>query len=223
MRRRSRTVACLVGLVGALTVAASALGASPWLSVRQQGISAISIHMACADHGGGTQRCDAEILQVFKGKLKITGSPTLHGEQVCYEKVTATVDAETGDILDGHGVFGCAFDTGTVKVRSLASISLNTTHIDVSTLSCNASGCALEPGGQVTVKGKWTSAGRPWRSHARFRFDDGMCMTILATQGRARQGTFRGTADGARIASGTALVGAGTFLLRTSCLEAPPA
>lgn len=223
MRRRSRTVAFLVGLVGALTIASSVLGASPWLSIRQQGVSAVSLHIDCIDNGDNTQSCEAEVLDVFKGKLKFTGSSTVHGQQVCYEKVTATLDSGTGNMIEGRGVFGCAFDAGTVKVRSLGSIVLASTHIDLATLSCDASGCAEAPGAQVTVRGRWTSPGRSLRSYTRFRFDDGICLAVAATQGRARQGTFRGTANGARIASDIALAAAGTFRLRTSCLGAPPA
>jgi hypothetical protein len=223
MRRRHRIVACLVGLIGALTISASAFGAGPWLSIRQQGVSAASVHIACTDNGDGTQSCEAEVLSAFRGKVKISGSPTLHGEQVCYEKLTATVDAATGDMIEGHGAFGCAFDAGTLKVRSLASIVLRSTRVDLATVSCNAAGCVTGPGGQVTVKGTWTSAGRALRSHSRFRIDDGMCLAVLATQARARQASFRGTAGGARITSDVALVGSGIFRFRTTCLEAPPA
>jgi len=218
MDRRRRSFAMLVGALAALLVASSAAAASPWLSIRQQGVSAIAQRVACTDNGDNTLSCEAELLDAFKGTVKITGSPTIHADQVCYERVSATVDADTGDVLDGSAVAGCAIDTGKVKVRSLGSVVLGSTRIDLASLTCGESGCLEQPAGQVTVRGSWSSAGRPIVSRDKFRFDDGMCTDVLASQGRVRQAAFSGTADGKRIQADIAAVGAGTFRLKSRCL-----
>ena len=108
MRAHRRMGASIAGVIGALMIASSALGASPWLSLRQQGVTAVSVHLACVDGRAGTLRCEAEILQAFTGRLKITGSRTEHAQLVCYQKLEATVDPETGETIDAHGVFGCS-------------------------------------------------------------------------------------------------------------------
>ncbi|HET8784874.1 MAG TPA: hypothetical protein VFM38_04520 [Candidatus Limnocylindrales bacterium] len=222
MARRGRSFAVLVGLCAALMVASSASAASPWLSIRQQGVSAIGQRVDCTDNGDNTMACQAELLDAFKGTVKITGSRTVHADQVCYERLSATIDVETGDLIDGSAVAGCAVDTGKVTVRSLGSVVLASTRIDLTSLSCDESGCSEQPAGQVTVRGSWSSAGRPVVSREKFRFDDGMCTDVLASQGRVRQAAFSGTANGARIRADVAAVAAGTFRIKSRCLAGLP-
>ena len=222
MGRRRRWFAILVGLVAVLTVASSAAAASPWLSIRQQGVSAIAQRLDCIDNGDNTLSCEAEFLGAFKGTIKVTGSPNVHTDQVCYERLRATLDADTGDLLEGSAVAGCAFDSGKVRVRSLGSIVVGSTGIDLVSLTCDDTGCTEEPAGHATVRGTWTSAGRPMVSRLRFRFDDGICTDVLASQGRVREAGFVGSINGARMRSDVALVGAGTFRLKTRCLGGLP-
>ena len=222
MRSRRRSIAVLVGLVAALTIASSAAGASPWLSIRQHGVSAIAQRLDCIDNADNTLSCEAELLAAFKGTLKISGSSTIHTDQTCYERLKATIDADTGDVLEGSSVAGCALDTGKVMVRGLRSVVLGTTRIDLVSLTCDELDCVEEPAGHVTVRGTWSSAGRPLVSRLKFRFDDGICTALLATQGRVREAGFGGSVDGARLRSDIALVGAGTFRIKLRCLGGLP-
>jgi hypothetical protein len=77
--------------------------------------------------------------------------------------------------------------------------------------------CTEGPAGHVTVRGSWSSAGRPLVSRLRFRYDDGFCTDVLATQARVREASFLGFVNGARLAADAALVGAGTFRIRSRC------
>ena len=142
---------------------------------------------------------------------------------MCYQKVTATVDTDSGDLLEGRVSVGCEFDSGTIRVRNLSSITLAATTIDLLVIECDETGCSDEIGaGQATLKAKWTGTGRATPSRERFRIDDGTCIEVEATQARVREATFNGTANGAAITADVALVGAGTFRFRSSCLiEAP--
>jgi hypothetical protein len=218
MRRRARAIACLAGLVGALTIASSAFAASPWISIRQQGISAASQRVECTENGDGTLTCEVELLDAFRGRLKFSGSPTTHAEQVCYEKLNVTVDAETGELIDGSAVAGCALDANTVTVRSLGSITLARTRIELTKLTCDAFDCTEHSAGHATVQGRWTSAGRAIRARDRFAFDDGFCLEVVALQARDREARFRGTVDGSPLAADISLVSAGTFRLRVRCM-----
>ena len=218
MRRRARAIACLAGLVGALTIASSAFAASPWISIRQQGISAVSQRIACTENGDGTLDCEAELLDAFRGRLKVSGSSTLHAEQVCYQKVNATVDAETGDLIEGSAVAGCALDANAVKVRSLGSITLARTRIELTKLTCDALECTEQPAGHATVQGRWTSAGRAMRARDHFAFDDGICLEVVAIQARGRDAGFRGTVNGSPLAADVSFVSTGTFRLKVRCM-----
>jgi hypothetical protein len=222
MSRRPRSTAILGGLVAALTMASSAAGSSAWLSIRQHGVSAIAQRLDCTDNGDNTLSCEAELLVAFKGTLKISGTSTIHTDQVCYERDNATVDADTGDLIEGTAIAGCALDSGKVRVRSLGSIVVGATGIDLASLTCDDTGCSEEPAGHVTVRGTWSSAGRPVVDRLKFRFDDGICMDVLATQGRARLARFHGSVDGSPMASDIALVGTGNFRIRSSCLGELP-
>jgi hypothetical protein len=222
MSRQRRWTAILGGLVAALTIASSAAGSSPWLTIRQHGVSAIAQRLDCTDNGDNTLSCEAELLVAFKGTLRITGSPTIHTDQVCYERDSVTLDADTGDLLEGSAVAGCALDSGRVRVRSLRSIVVGATGIDLVSLTCDEFDCVEEPAGHVTVRGTWSSAGRPVVSRLKFRFDDGICTDVLAAQGRAREAGFRGSVDASPLASDLALVGAGNFRIKSRCLEPLP-
>lgn len=218
MRRRARAIACLAGLVGALTIASSAFAASPWISIRQQGISAVSQRVDCTENHDGTLSCEAELLDAFRGKLKFSGSPTVHAEQVCYQKLNVTVDAETGDLIEGSAVAGCALDANSVKVRSLGSITLARTRIELTRLTCDAVDCTEHAAGHATVQGRWTSAGRAMRARDRFAFDDGFCLEVVSVQARGRDAAFRGTVNGSALAADISLVSAGTFRLEVRCM-----
>jgi hypothetical protein len=89
-------------------------------------------------------------------------------------------------------------------------------------LTCDEFDCVEEPAGHVTVRGTWSSAGRPMVSRLKFRFDDGICTDVLAAQERVREAAFRGSVDGTPLASDIALVGAGFFRIKSRCLGALP-
>ena len=217
MRRRHRSIGLLVGLVAAITVASSA-AASGWLTIRQQGVSALTQRLDCTENGDGTLSCDGELMAVFKGTIRISGTPTTKSDQVCYERLTATVDAETGALIEGTAATGCALDTHNVRVRSIGSVTLASTRVDLASLTCDENGCVETPAGHLTVRGSWSSAGRALVSRQRFRFDDPICTDILQTQGRARDASFRGFVDGVRMGGGISVVSTGTFRLKTRCL-----
>jgi hypothetical protein len=220
MRLGRRAVSVFLGILGALAMASSALGASPWFSIREHGVGAVSQHVACDDSRDGTTSCDIEILQVFKGTLKVSGSRTEHADEACYEHLTATLSDD--DVIDIRVVLGCALDPHTIRVRGLSSIVLRTTDIELTELTCDESGCSDARAGNVSVNGKWSGVGRVFPSHDRFRFDDEGCLEIDATQGRARNAHFAGTADGVSIESDEALVASGAFRLRTTCEYGAP-
>ena len=207
-----------MGLVGAITVASSAAGASGWETIRQQGVSALAQRLDCTDNGDGTLSCDGELMAAFKGTIKITGIATTKVDQVCYERVSATVDAETGDLIEGTAAAGCALDTGNVRARSLRSVTVASTRIELASLTCDESGCVESPAGHATVRGSWSSAGRALVSRSRFRFDDPLCTDVMQSQGRTREASFRGFVNGVRMRPAVALVGTGTFRLKSRCL-----
>jgi len=216
--RRRHSFALLVGLLAAMTVASSAAGSSAWLSIRKQGVSAAAQRLACDDNGDGTMSCSGELMVAFKGTIKITGSPTLHADEVCYERIDVLLDAETGDLIDGSAAAGCALDTGKVTVHGIGSVVVRSTRVDLVSLSCDENGCTETPAGHATVRGSWSSAGKPMVSRMKFRFDDGICTDILMSQGRARLATFRGYADGQRMRADVSLTGSGIARLKSRCL-----
>ena len=218
MRRRHRSFALVIGLFAAMTIASSASGSSAWLSIRQQGVSAAAQHLACDDNGDGTMSCIGELMLAFKGKIKVTRSPATHVDEVCYERIDVRLDAETGELIDGSAATGCALDTGKVSVRGIGAVTVRSTRIELTSLNCDENGCTETPSGHATVRGTWSSAGKPAVSRLRFRFDDGICTDVLMAQGRARLATFRGFVDGQRMAADLALVGAGSTLLKSRCL-----
>src|SRR5919198_4824364 len=209
MRGRARLISCLLAIVSVLVFASATAGASPWLSLRQHGVGAVSAQIGCTDNGDGTASCETEVLQVFQGTVKVTGDPTLHGQQVCYEKLSVTFDADSSLVIDGHGLFGCALDTGTIRTRQLSSVVLARTSLEVVELSCDASGCDSEQTRTVVVSAKWTGVGRTIPSRGHFRLDEGDCLDIESTQGRAREARFTGIADGVSITSDMSVVAAG--------------
>lgn len=218
MRRRHRSIGLLVGLVAAITIASSASASNAWLTIRQQGVSALTQRLDCTDNGDGTLACVGELMAVFKGTIRISGTPTTKTDQVCYERLTATVDAETGDLLDGHAATGCALDTGHIRVRGLTSVTLASTRIELVSLTCDETDCVETPAGHVTVRGSWSGTGRALVSRQRFRFDDPVCTDILQSQGRARDAAFRGFVNGVRMAAGVSVVSSGMFRLKSRCL-----
>jgi hypothetical protein len=220
MRRRHRSIALVFGLLAAVTVAPAAAAASPWLTIREHGVSAMAQRADCADHGA-TLACEAELFVAFKGTIKVTGSPTVHTDQVCYLHVQATVDPDTGDLIDSTEAVGCALDTGKVRIRSIGSIVVGSTRIDLVSATCDENGCTETAAGHVTVRGSWSSAGRPAVSRFRFRFDDGFCTDVISTQGRQRIAAFRGFVDGSPMTADEALTGSGNFRIQSQCLDAP--
>jgi hypothetical protein len=221
MRHRRRAVSVFLGVLAALAVASSALGASPWFSIREQGVGAVSEQVTCDDIGHGRTACDVRVLQVFKGVLKVSGSRLERADEVCYERLTATL-SDDGELIDAQTAFGCAIDPHTVRVRGMSRVALRTTDIDLVALTCDEFDCAEAPAGRVSVDGRWSGVGRVFPSHDRFRFDDEGCLEIDALQGRARNANFAGTADGVGIDAELALIGAGTFRLRTTCQYGAP-
>ena len=99
---------------------------------------------------------------------------------------------------------------------------VGSTRVELTSLTCDETDCTEAPAGHVTVRGTWTSAGRPLVSRLKFRFDDGFCTDIIATQSRVREAAFRGFVNRSRLAADAALVGSGNFRIRSRCLGELP-
>jgi hypothetical protein len=214
-RRLGPIVAALVALI----VMTGPVSAAPWQFVfREAGTSAFAESDAtCTDNGDGTATCRGTVIDVFEGRSKERGTSTVHSERACYSKLSGTFDTETGEPIELSGVVGCAFDSGTISIRSLRSITLAATEIELIAVQCDADSCTEDIAGSIVVQGKFTGEGPVGRDRSKFRFDDGICIVADSSQGRFRGASFSGRADGVPFTSTAAAMGAGIFRLRMSC------
>jgi hypothetical protein len=214
-RRLGPIVAALVALI----VMTGPVSAAPLQFVfREAGTSAYAESDAsCTDNGDGTVTCSGTVIDVFEGRSKERGTSTLHSERACYSKLSGTFDAETGEPIELSGVGGCAFDSRTISIKSLRSITLAPTEIELVAIQCDADSCTEDPAGSIVVRGKFTGEGPVSRDRSKFRLDDGTCILADSSQGRFRGASFTGSADGVPFTSTTAAIGAGMFRLRISC------
>ena len=214
-RRLGPIVAALVALV----VVTGHVSAAPWQFVfREAGTSAFAeADASCSDNGDGTATCSGTVIDVFEGRSKERGTSTVHSERACYSQLVGTFDTETGDPIELSGVVGCAFDSGTVSIRGLRSITLAATEIELIAVQCDAESCTEDVAGSIVVQGKFMGEGPIGRDRSKFRLDDGICMMADSSQGRYRGASFSGRADGVPFTSTSGAMGAGMFRLRMSC------
>jgi hypothetical protein len=214
-RRLGPIVAAFVGLV----VMAGPVSAGPWqLVYREAGTSAYTeFNASCADNGDGTETCEGTVIDVFEGSSKERGSRTVHSERACYSQLSGTFDIDTGEPLELSGVVGCAFDSRTISIKSLRSITLAATEIELIEVHCDLGGCTEEAAGSTVVQGKFTGTGPIGRDRSKFRLDDGVCILADSSQGRFRGASFTGRVDSIRMTSATAAMGTGLFRLRLGC------
>ena len=203
----------------ALVVVAGPVSAAPWQFVfREAGTSAYAESDAsCTDNGDGTATCSGTVIDVFEGRSKERGTSTLHSERACYSRLSGTFDMETGEPIELSGVGGCAFDSRTITIRNLRSITLAATEIELVAIQCNADSCTEDPAGSIVVRGKFSGEGPVSRDRSKFRLDDGTCILADSSQGRFRGASFTGNVGGTPVTSATAAMGTGMFRLRISC------
>lgn len=214
-RRLGPIVAALIALI----VMTGPVSAAPWQFVfREAGTSAYAeADATCTDNGDGTVTCEGTVIDVFEGRSKERGTSTVHSERACYSRFSGTFDTETGEPIELSGVVGCAFDSGTISIKGLRSITLAATEIELIAVHCDADSCTEEVGGSIVVRGKFTGQGPVGRDRSKFRLDDGTCILADSSQGRFRGASFTGAVDGVPLTSAIAAMGAGTFRLRISC------
>ncbi len=214
-RRLGPIVAALVALI----LMTGPVSAAPLQFVfREAGTSAYAeVDASCSDNADGTTTCEGTVIDVFEGRSKERGSSTIHSERACYSQLSGTFDTETGEPIDLSGVVGCAFDSGTISIRNLRSITLAATEIELIEVHCDADECTEDAAGSIVVRGKFTGQGPVGRDRSKFRLDDGTCILADSSQGRFRGASFSGAVDGVPLTSAIAAMGAGTFRLRISC------
>jgi hypothetical protein len=214
-----RRLGPIVAALAMLIVMTGPVSAAPWQFVfREAGTSAyVEADASCSDNGDGTTTCGGTVLDVFEGRSKERGTSTVHSERACYSRLSGTFDTETGEPIELSGVVGCAFDSGTISIKNLRSITLAATEIDLIAVHCDLDSCTEDVGGSVVIKGKFTGVGPIGRDRSKFRLDDGTCILADSSQGRFRGATFTGRVDGVPLTSAIAAMGAGMFRLRISC------
>ena len=214
-RRLGPIVAALVALI----VMTGPVSAAPWQFVfRETGTSAYAeAGGTCTDNGDGTTTCDGTVIDVFEGRSKERGTSTIHYERACYSQLSGTFDIETGEPIELSGVVGCAFDSRTISIKNLRSITLAATEIELVAIHCDADSCTEDAAGSIVVRGKFTGEGPVGRDRSKFRLDDGTCILADSSQGRFRGASFSGAVDGVPLTSAVGAMGAGTFRLRLSC------
>lgn len=212
MRPRFRPAGVIVAVLAAILLAAPVAAASPWVTFKQSGTSAVASSGDCTENLDGTVTCESQHVDAFEGTIRQTGEPTRKGEQVCYSESVDTFDPNTGELVESHALFGCALDAGTLTVDNLSSITLAPTVIELTAFACDAAGCTESPGGSTTVNGTWTGLGPIVTQKGRFSYDDGTCIQLNADRGSFRQASFDGSIDVV-----DTMIGQGTFTFRTSC------
>ncbi len=214
-----RRLGPIVAALAALVLMTGPVSAAPWQFVfREMGTSAFAeADATCTDNGDGTATCGGTVLDVFEGRSKERGTATVHSERACYSRFSGTFDTETGLPIDLSGVVGCAFDSGTISVKNLRSITLAATTIELIAVDCDLDSCTEDPAGDIVVKGTFRGVGPISRDRSKFRLDDGTCILADSGQGRFRDASFTGSVDGTSFTSAIGAMGAGTFRLRISC------
>jgi hypothetical protein len=209
----------VVAALTALIVLAGPVSAAPWQFVfREAGTSAFAeTDSTCVDNGDGTATCGGTVIDVFDGKSKERGTSTVHSERACYSRFSETFDVTTGEIIEFAGVFGCAFDPGTIAIKKLTTITLAATEIALIEIRCDVDSCTEDSAGTVVVEGTFSGVGPIGRDKSKFRLDDGTCVEADASRGRFREASFSGSVDGDPFTPAFAAMGAGTFMFRTSC------
>jgi hypothetical protein len=214
-RRLWAVVAALAAVILLTTPAAAA----KWeFAATSSGTSASAqSEFVCTDNSDGTTTCTSAGVFVFSGRSKEIGTSTVHTEQVCYNESSDTFDTETGEPIAFGGLFGCAFDTDTLTVDDLSSLTLAVTEISLVEVVCDPDSCTEEPDGTVIVSGEWTGIGPLSSQRSRNRFDDGSCVQMDSQKGTFRQAEFSGTVDADPLLAEFADLSEGTFSFRTSC------
>lgn len=212
MRSGFRPASVIIAILATIALAAPVSAASPWMTFKQSGTNAFAFNGDCTDNGDGTMTCEGQSVDVFKGTIKQSGEPTRKGEQVCYSEHSDTFDADTGEPIESHFVFGCTFDAGTLTIDNLTSVALAPTVIELTAVDCDPSGCTESAAGSTTVEGTWTGVGPTSSQKGKFKFDDGTCIQVSADKSTSREAVFEGS-----IEADLAMIGQGTFTFRTSC------
>jgi hypothetical protein len=217
--RSHRRLGAVVAALAAVILLAGPASAAQWQFVfKESGTSAFAeADFTCTDNSDGTTTCEGTFLDVFAGKSKELGTSTVHSERVCYNQFSETFNSTTGDFIETAGVFGCAFDAGTLSIDNLTSITLAETEISLTQFECDIDSCTESPDGTVVVEGTWTGVGPIGSQKSKFRFDDGTCVQADASKGSFREASFSGTVDGDPFTAASASMGQGTFMFRTTC------
>jgi len=205
-------------------MAGPALAAQPQFVFKESGTSAFAeADFSCTDNEDGSTTCTGTFLDVFAGKSKELGTSTMRSERVCYSQFSDTFDTATGEFIEFTGVSGCAFDTGTLTIDNLTSITLAETEIPLFEFVCDLDRCTESPDGTVVVEGTFTGVGPISSQKGKFRFDDGTCTSADAQKGIFRDASFSGTVNGDPFAAEFASIGQGKFSFRTTCGGEVPA
>ena len=190
----------------------------------QNGTSAEVYASSCTPNGDDTTTCSDLGLFVFAGKMSDSFSGVSHGNQVCANVGTYTIDDVTGEPV-GDPVFesGCAVDlpTGTIRIgKNLSSVTVATTTIEVSQYVCDEHTCVPGSSRDITAGGTWTGVGPSNATKYRSSQDDGTCRYNDSGKGTTREARFAGTVDG-QSPSGEvwASIANGKFSFRSRCSE----
>jgi hypothetical protein len=190
----------------------------------QNGTSADAFSGGCTPNGDATTTCWDAGLSVFVGKMSDSFSGVSHGNQVCANRSTYTIDDVTGDFV-GQPVFesGCQVDVpnGTLTVgRNLTSLTLRVTTISLEQYVCDEYTCVPGSSRAVTVVGTWTGSGPTFSQKYRSASDDGTCRFNESGKGSSREATFVGSVAGQDIGTdGYASLSNGKFSYRSRCIE----
>jgi hypothetical protein len=228
VRTRSTIGSLLIAIAALLALSAGSVAAdtAPGRdgTFTQNGTSADVFTSTCSPNGDDTTTCSEQGLSVFTGKMTDSVSGARHRNQVCVYASTYTYDDVTGD-PSGDPVFesGCSVDlpAGTVSVgKSLSSVRLATTTVDVHEFVCDEVACEPGPGREVTVAGTWTGVGPTITSKYRSTFDDGTCRFDESGKVSNRSASFAGAIDGDGLGADVqASIASGRFSYRSRCIE----
>ena len=223
MMSHRRLGAVVAALAAVILMAGPALAAQPQFVFKESGTSAFAGTDSCTDNEDGSTTCTGTFLDVFAGKSKELGTSTMRSERVCYSQFSDTFDPATGEFIESTQLFGCAFDTGTLTIDNLTSITLAETEVSLVEVVCDMESCTESPDGTVVVQGTWTGVGPIGSQKGKSRFDDGTCASAVMEKGIFREASFSGTVNGDPFAAEFASIGQGKFSFRTTCGGEVPA
>ena len=222
MMSHRRLGAVVAALAAVILMAGPALAAQWQFVLKESGTSAFAEgEYSCTDNADGSTTCAGTFLDVFAGKSKELGTSTVHTERVCYSQSSDTFDTATGEFIESTQLFGCAFDTGTLTIDNLTSITLAETEVSLVEVVCDMESCTESPDGTVVVQGTWTGVGPISSQKGKFRFDDGTCASAVMEKGIFREASFSGTVNGDPFVAEFASISQGKFSFRTTCGEVP--